>query len=49
MEKISNCYLYSNRLSNKVDNSLLAVRDINYKYIVVEKVELEQFCLGGNI
>ena len=27
--------LYS--LSNKMDNSLLAVRDINHKYIVVEK------------
>jgi hypothetical protein len=28
--------LYS--LSNKMDNSLLAVRDINHKYIVVESV-----------
>ena len=27
--------LYS--LSNKLDNSLLAVRDINHKYIVVER------------
>lgn len=27
--------LYS--LSNKMDNSLLAVRDINHKYIVVEE------------
>ena len=36
-EKISNCYLHSNSLSNKMDNSLLAVRDINHKYIVVEK------------
>ena len=35
-EKISNCYLHSNSLSNKMDNSLLAVRDINHKYIVVE-------------
>ena len=26
-----------NSLSNKMDNSLLAVRDINHKYIVVEK------------
>ena len=34
-EKISNCYLHSNSLSNKMDNSLLAVRDINHKYIVV--------------
>ena len=38
-EKISNCYLHSNSLSNKMDNSLLAVRDINHKYIVVEKKE----------
>ena len=36
-EKISNCYLHSNSLSNKMDNSLLAVRDINHKYIVVGK------------
>ena len=36
-EKISNCYLHSNSLSNKMDNSLLAVRDINHKYIVVKK------------
>ena len=36
-EKISNCYLHSNSLSNKMDNSLLAVRDINHKYIVVER------------
>ena len=28
--------LYS--LSNKMDNSLLAVRDINHKYIVVEGI-----------
>ena len=43
-EKISNCYLHSNSLSNKMDNSLLAVRDINHKYIVVEKEkhEIEQ-------
>ena len=36
-EKISNCYLHSNSLSNKMDNSLLAVRDINHKYIVVDQ------------
>ena len=36
-EKISNCYLHSNSLSNTMDNSLLAVRDINHKYIVVER------------
>ena len=35
-EKISNCYLHSNSLSNKMDNSLLDVRDINHKHIVVE-------------
>ncbi len=29
--------LYS--LSNKMDNSLLAVRDINHKYIVVESIK----------
>ena len=34
-ETISNCCLHSNSLSNKTDNSLLAVRDINHKYIVV--------------
>ncbi|MBP8736493.1 MAG: hypothetical protein KBH65_02370, partial [Clostridium sp.] len=34
--------LYS--LSNKMDNSLLAVRDINHKYIVVERIA-ENFCL----
>ena len=39
-EKISNCYLHSNSLSNKMDNSLLAVRDINHKYIVVEKEKI---------
>ena len=42
-EKISNCYLHSNSLSNKMDNSLLAVRDINHKYIVVgERVDEEK-------
>jgi len=30
------CYTYSNSLSNKMDNSLLAARGINHKYIVVE-------------
>ena len=40
-EKISNCYLHSNSLSNKMDNSLLAVRDINHKYLVVEKEKHE--------
>ena len=29
--------LHSNSLSNKMGNSLLAVRDINHKYIVVER------------
>ncbi len=28
---------HCNSLSNKMDNSLLAVRDINHKYIVVGK------------
>ncbi len=28
---------HCNSLSNKMDNSLLAVRDINHKYIVVER------------
>jgi len=31
--------LYS--LSNKMDNSLLAVRDINHKYIVVESMRYD--------
>ena len=31
-KKISNCYPHSNSLSNKMDNFLLAVRRINYKY-----------------
>ena len=37
-EAISNCYLHSNSLSNKMNNSLLAVRDIDHKYIVVERM-----------
>ena len=32
------CTTHSNSLSNKMDNSLLAVRDINHKYIVVGKI-----------
>ena len=48
-EKISNCYLHSNSLSNKMDNSLLAVRDINHKYIVVEgKKEILSITVGDN-
>ena len=35
--------LYS--LSNKMDNSLLAVRDINHKYIVVEKKKLLRYSM----
>ena len=31
------CLTHPNNLSNKMDNSLLAVRDINHKYIVVGK------------
>ena len=38
--------LYS--LSNKMDNSLLAVRDINHKYIVVEK-DRKIFIIGNGI
>lgn len=37
--------LYS--LSNKMDNSLLAVRDINHKYIVVERTDGNVFDFGG--
>ena len=37
--------LYS--LSNKMDNSLLAVRDINHKYIVVEKGLLVERAANG--
>ena len=29
------CHTHSNSLSNKMDNSLLAVRGINHKYIVI--------------
>ena len=43
-EKISNCYLHSNSLSNKMDNSLLAVRDINHKYIVVGRRKQNNVC-----
>ena len=32
--------LHSNSLSNKMDNSLLAVRVINHKYIVVGEVNI---------
>ncbi len=38
--------LYS--LSNKMDNSLLAVRDINHKYIVVESIKREKVMLPIN-
>ena len=48
-EKISNCYLHSNSLSNKMDNSLLAVRDINHKYIVVEKRNLKDCILQNDL
>ncbi len=33
--RYTDCSLHSNSLSNKMGNSLLAVRDINHKYIVV--------------
>ena len=36
-KRYTDCSYHSNSLSNKMDNSLLAVRDINHKYIVVEK------------
>ena len=36
-ETIYHCYLHSNSLSNKMDNSLLAVRDVNHIYIVIER------------
>ena len=29
------CSIHSNSLSNKMDNSLLDVRDINHKYIII--------------
>ena len=35
-KRYTDCSYHSNSLSNKMDNSLLAVRDINHKYIVVE-------------
>ena len=37
-DPIYHCYHHSNSLSNKMDNSLLDVRDINHKYIVVERI-----------
>ena len=33
--RYTDCSLHSNSLSNKMGNSLLAVREINHKYIVV--------------
>ena len=45
-EKISNCYLHSNSLSNKMDNSLLDVRDINHKYIVVGRKKKRSSVIG---
>ena len=45
-EKISNCYLHSNSLSNKMDNSLLDVRDINHKYIVVGRKKKRNSVIG---
>jgi hypothetical protein len=38
--------LYS--LSNKMDNSLLAVRDINHKYIVVKRIKFSRYDLKKN-
>ena len=34
---------HCNSLSNKMDNSLLAVRDINHKYIVVDNIVIDHF------
>ncbi|WP_162611958.1 transposase [Eubacterium sp. An11] len=36
-DRYTDCSYHSNSLSNKMDNSLLAVREINHKYIVVGK------------
>ena len=41
--RYTDCSLHSNSLSNKMGNSLLAVRDINHKYIVV--VRRKNLCL----
>ncbi|MDD3142448.1 MAG: MaoC/PaaZ C-terminal domain-containing protein, partial [Lachnospiraceae bacterium] len=48
-EQIYHCYLHSNSLSNKMDNSLLVVRDINHKYIVVDKEEAKKSILGKQV
>ena len=37
------CLTHSNSLSNKMDNSLLAVRGINHKYIVVGKETIDLY------
>ena len=42
------CSTHSNSLSNKMDNSLLAVRDINHKYIVVDRSISMVFKTIGN-
>ena len=36
-ERYTDCFLYSNSFSNEMGNSLLDVREINRKFIVVEK------------
>ena len=36
-ERYTDCSLYSNSFSNEMGNSLLDVREINRKFIVVEK------------
>ena len=41
-KRYTDCSYHSNSLSNKMGNSLLAVRDINHKYIVVAKENDEQ-------
>ena len=37
------------QLSNKMDNSSLVVRDINHKYIVVERKKMEQSIISDEL
>ena len=45
-KRYTDCSYHSNSLSNKMGNSLLAVRDINHKYIVVDKeyIDFHNYC-----
>ena len=45
VSRYTDCSYHSNSLSNKMDNSLLAVRGINHKYIVVG-VREKYLCVG---